>query len=689
MDHIMNILIAHPNPSSLEASREILLSAHADYNIEGATRLGQVEEKMSKNEFDVLLIDCDLEKGNSSYLFAALKKYTLNCAIILTIPEEEEELAKRARDIGIYDTVKKSEGYLTTLIETIESAAKFIKSDQFRTEASKIVTKKNREAEKVESERSGGVGYFICDRRGRFLSANKIVQNLSRYSEEELLELLLTDLISDEDKEGFFRRILEDTQQSTNITFTTSLIDKVGENHPVEMRLRTLRDNNGRGQIIGFRGNVIQIEEAIEAESHKAHIDQHNMINELIDVIRLSYSEPLPVLLNRTAEIICQIFGFRRSTIALLDRRRHVFVKQAMVGFSDSKDGSIEKRAVEVPQDVIDRVFSDRFNIKVIYHSQDQRGTRGYLSAGILERRTQKRRPESQWHKRDLILINLTDYNENTFGYISLDEPEEGMAPTRSAFYNLEIFGKFVAMAIENYYRISMMERRNRRLKQILVTSNIFKLYLSLSELLKEVVWSVKFSLSFNLVSLVLISKKSGLLETKSVACDDKIKLLQVKELNYDLKEFGELLKDEYRRGKSYLIQKEEQVLRHLKRIYYGIETNGRYENGWPHWAMILVPIKSREGKIIGFLMVDDPDDMRMPNSETMHILEIMANQVAIAIDNRVMYVQAKENPSIVEEPINKYASTDMDSQQDYYDEEEDVDITKGGLKKLVERFLR
>ncbi|NIA31545.1 MAG: PAS domain-containing protein [Actinobacteria bacterium] len=685
----MNILIAHSNPSSLEATREILQSMRADYNTEGAATLSELEEKISQKEFDVLLVDHDLEKGNNNYLFEELKKYTTKCAVILTIPENEEELARRARDVGIYNTVNKTKGYLTKLSDTLDRAFEYKKNKRFQAEASTVANNKNGEAEKVESERSGGVGYFICDRRGRFLSANKIVQNLSKYSEEELLELLLTDLISDEDKEGFFRRILEDSQQSANITFTTSLIDKVGEHHPVEMRLRTLRDDNGRGQIIGFRGNVIQVPEAMEVESHKAHIDQHNMINELIDVIRLSYSEPLPVLMNRTAEIICQIFGFKRSTIALLDRRRHVFVKQAMVGFSDSKDGSIEKRAVEVPQDVIDRVFSDRFNVKVIYHSQDQRGTRGYLSPGILERRTQKRRPESQWHKRDLILINLTDYNDNTFGYISLDEPEEGLAPTRSAFYNLEIFGKFVAMAVENYYRISMMERRNRRLKQILVTSNIFKLYLSLSELLKEVVWSVKFSLSFNLVSLVLISKKSGLLETKSVACDDKIKLLQVKELTFDLKEFGELLKDEYRRGKSYFIQKEEPILRHLKRIYYGVETNGRYENGWPHWAMILVPIKSREGKIIGFLMVDDPDDMRMPNSETMHILEIMANQIAIAIDNRVLYVQAKEHSAVVEEPVNNHVPLDMNSQQEFYDEEEDGDITKGGLKKLVERFLR
>jgi hypothetical protein len=241
----------------------------------------------------------------------------------------------------------------------------------------------------------------------------------------------------------------------------------------------------------------------------------------------------------------------------------------------------------------------------------------------------------------------------------------------------MEIFGKLAAFAIENYYRFSSTERRHRRLKQVLVTSNIFKLYLSLSELLKEIVWSVKFSLDFNLVSLVLISKKSGMLETKAVACEDKIKMLQLRELKFNLKDFGELLKEEYRRGKSYLIDKEELVLKPFKRIYYGAQTNGRFNYGWPYWGFLLVPLKSREGKIIGFLLADDPADCRMPTNDTIHTLEISANQIAVAIDNRILYVQAKEQQNALphkEEPGEELFEDDYSG---------------GGLKKLVEKFLR
>ena len=528
-------------------------------------------------------------------------------------------------------------------------------------------------------------GYFICDKKGRFLSASKVIKSLTGYDDDELLELSIADLISNDEEQRFFDKILNSDLRETSILYSLFLNNKYGEKHPIELRIKVLREEGNVNNIIGFRGNIASISKnKSELPVPKNQVDQKKMISEVMDIIHLSYDESLNVILKRISELVCQLFGFNRSTIALLDRKKKAFIKQAMVGYTSRDLGTIERRAIEVPQEVIDRIFADRFKIKVIYYTQDQRDSHEYISPGVPERRTQKRRPESQWHKRDLILLNLSDNNGNTFGYISLDEPEEGNAPDRNIFHNLEIFGKLTSMAIENYYRVSTLNRRNRRLKQVLVSSNIFKLYLSLSELLKEVVWSVKFSLDFNLVSLVLISKKTGLLETKAVACDDKIKLLQIRELVYDLKDFSNLLTDEYRNGKSYIVTKEEEILSHYKRIYYGSDKNGHYKKGWPYSALILVPIKSREGKIIGFIMADDPQNCQMPGPESISVLEIMANQMAIAIDNRVMYVQAKEqirNGQKKEQPAEK--------NETYYEENDEDDYTGGGLKKLVERFLR
>ena len=371
-----------------------------------------------------------------------------------------------------------------------------------------------------------------------------------------------------------------------------------------------------------------------------------------------------------------------------------MFIKQAMVGYTEDEGDSIEQRALEVPREVIDRIFADRYRIKVIYYNQDQRELPHEDNPGVPERRTQRRRPLNEWHKRDLVLLNLKDHKGNSFGYISLDNPYEGVVPTRSTFHNLELFSRLVSMSIENYYRFSALAKKNRRLKQILSNSNIFKLHLSLTELLNEIVWSAKYTLEFNLISLVLISKKTQLLETKAVACDDKIKQIQIRELTFNIHDFSDLLRDDYQIGKSYLINREEPVLEHFKHIYYGADGNLRMSEGWPNWALLLVPIKGRDGKIIGFFMADDPNDMRIPSSETIHTLEILANQIAVAIDNRIMYVQAKEQGKPdkgngkQDEKEKDRAFFDVTSSDDIF-ADGDEDFTKGGFKKLVERFLR
>jgi len=525
-------------------------------------------------------------------------------------------------------------------------------------------------------------GFFICDRRGRFLSANRSLQTMLNYAEEELLELSLSDLLSREEEQRLFNDIFTCSPDQEIFPIQLHFIDKVGERRPVSLKIRMLRDESREKRVIGFRGSVtlVAAERGMPASVY-GMFDQGVMIRHLFDLVQMSYTEPLNVLLKRIGEVVCQIFGFQRSTIALLDRRKKAYIKHAMVGYGENRTVAAGEKTLEVPEEVVDRLFVDKAQVKVIYYSQES-GSLGSPALPLTQ--TELPTVESRWHPRDLALLRLADHRGHQFGYISIDEPLDNVTPARSTFDNLELFSQLVAMVIENYYRFSTIERRNRRLKQILINSNIFKLYLSLNELLKEVVWSVKFSLEFNLVSLVLISKKSGQLETKAVACDDRIKLGQLQELAFDLRDFSALLREEYRRGKSYLISSEEEVLRHFKQIYYGSLSNGHYADGWPRYALLLVPIKSREGKIIGFILADDPADGKLPTTESVHIMEILANQVAIAIDNRMLYVQAKEKPQSTEPPAASEPAAGPDAGVTDYPEENST-----GLRRLVDRFLR
>lgn len=689
----MKILIAHSNASYIDATREFLKAKGEEYQASGATGLQECLTLATRH--DVLVLDSDLLKTDTEEALHQLSLLATSIPIVVLMEDHESDLAIRLKNKGVFSGIFKRKGYLSFLPAHLNEAYKYKQTKLARPAPAQTSMYTPLMPERapartepvVEQARNQEEGYFICDRRGRFLSASNNVYSLLGYSEDEVMELSIGDLLNREDESMLFQKLAEpaDTAGMPK-ALSLDLLDKWGDRHAIDLKLKVLYDEATGKQVIGFRGILFARPEEKAAALAEERIDQKLMINHLVEIVQLGYQEPLNVLLKRITEVSSQIFQFKKATLALLDRRRRSYVKHALVGYHAAEGPGGERRVLEVPQDVIERIFADQFKIKVIYHDQEDMDQRDLVGAGLIERRGQRRPLPTQWHPRDLILIKLADYKGGLFGYISLEDPIQDNFPTQTTFRNLEIFGQLTSLAIENFYRFSNLEKRNRRLKQVLVTSNIFKLYLSLNELLKEVVWSVKFSLEFNLVSLILISKKSGLLETKAVACDDKIKLLQITELRFDLKEYSTLLKDAYRRGKSYLVTEEEPVLKHLKQVYYGTHTNGHYVDGWPHHAMLLVPIKSREGKIIGFIMVDDPHDCRMPSTETMNILEILANQVAIAIDNRMLYVQAKEQlqppaAEAIRPEESKETEPDLDSKSE--------GMNGSSLKRLVDRFLR
>ena len=677
----MNLLIAHPKKSFVEAVPQMLGNAFADHHLHYVHSLPEFIEKITLDTFDIILIDGDLADNNRQAFLSILATVKDESQTIVTVRETDRELAAAASQLGVHRVILKNSGYLLAITSALKAAfGGDAAAPKPPASAQPPVPK-----EPVTQElRVGEEGYFVCDRRGRFLSVSPSLESITRNSVDELLQLSITDLFNESQENTLLRQVFDAAVSKSNNSLTHHLMDKFGELHLVTIKVRVLRDEAHPDHIIGFRGDIHQVQEQVTV-SEKQRFDQSRMISEFVNLVHDSYSEPLNVFLSRIIEITCQIFHFKRSTIALLDRRRQAFIKQALVGYSADDGHSVEQRSMEVPYEVIDRIFADRYRIKVLYYTQDQREFPHEDNPGVPERRAQRRRPLNEWHKRDLVLLNLKDRNGVTFGYISLDDPQLDMLPTRATFYNLELFSRLVSMSVENYYRFNTLAKKNRRLKQILANSNIYKLHLSLTDLLNETVWSAKYTLEFNLVTLLLIGKESEMLEVKSVACEDKIKLAQLRELTFDIHEFSDLLKDEYQTEHSFLINREEQVLKHYKQIYYGADANLRHADGWPNWAMLLVPIRGREGKIMGFLMADDPRDCRIPAPDTIHIMEILANQIAVAINNRIMYLEAKEanRKAIDESPTASF----FDSPNPYFEKEDD--LTKGGLKKLVERFLR
>ncbi len=401
-------------------------------------------------------------------------------------------------------------------------------------------------------------------------------------------------------------------------------------------------------------------------------INQLHMVQEISQLVLSCSNTPLKVLLQRIAETGCQIFRFNSAVVSLLNSEKNTYTPRVVTG---STHFSPNSNVAEVTGEVVKRIFADRYRVKVIYYEQSPQDSAVYFNPQDIERRTQKRRPSGEWHERDVLLCRLLDSNGETGGYISFLHPADDCRLSRDLFYNLEIFSRCASSAVEYHTMFSNLRKNERHLKQLLVSSNIFRLQLDLDELFNEIVWAVNFSSSFNVVALGLVNKKSRSMDIRAAACTDKVKLNQIRELQFPLASIMPLFRDEYSRGKAFYINKPENVLERFREIYYGMSsmTGAAHE---PNCKTLLIQIKSQNNNLYGLLLADDYGNLTNVSDEEIRILEIFANNIAIAIDNRNIYVQLRKKILKLEDEIAQYEP----------DFKENPNLA---IKKMVDRIFK
>jgi PAS domain S-box-containing protein len=206
----------------------------------------------------------------------------------------------------------------------------------------------------------------------------------------------------------------------------------------------------------------------------------------------------------------------------------------------------------------------------------------------------------------------------------------------------LESIASHLTLGVNNIQLQRDAEKRAQRLKQILVTSNSFRLQVFLDDLLKEIVWSIRFSTGFDFVVLNMLNGETKRVEVKALADNEKSAMKRLIGTTYSWESFRTLMKEERKISHSYLVDRSEPVLARIKEFVRGEgETAARREYPGKGEALF-VPIETRLGKIVGFLLVDDSRERGGHSIETIQTMEIFANEVAVVIDNQRLFEETK-----------------------------------------------
>ena len=229
----------------------------------------------------------------------------------------------------------------------------------------------------------------------------------------------------------------------------------------------------------------------------------------------------------------------------------------------------------------------------------------------------------SLWHPDDLLLVPLYSTQGEILGYMSLDRPLDGKAPTQTSVEALELFAAQIALAIENAALVDDLQLRITTLSLFNELSRVITTKLDLSLLLNTVVQAVTNLLGYDYATVFLQEKKND------------GNFIPMASSGYTL----DLLGDFAFTSDEGLIGAVAQSGMPL--VLEDTHADSRYvANGIDVGSSILAPLQA-EGRPVGVLVADRKQKGEFFPAEVA-TFTALADQVSVAVENARLFEEVK-----------------------------------------------
>ncbi len=186
--------------------------------------------------------------------------------------------------------------------------------------------------------------------------------------------------------------------------------------------------------------------------------------------------------------------------------------------------------------------------------------------------------------------------------------------------------------------QLLMSRRRSARIKKVLEIAKSINSNLSLDKVLHEIVHAVSDAVGFRIVLLRVLNEEENTFEARAFAGLSREAIHKLEQHPVRREEFESWLHEEFRISRSYFIS-------HDKHFWPADDEEGvtpdlgvRLEGEWHPEDVLFVPLYTKDGAVMGYLSVDDPIDRKPPTRETIEVLEILATQAVVAVQNAALY---------------------------------------------------
>ncbi|MEO0136031.1 MAG: sensor domain-containing diguanylate cyclase [candidate division WOR-3 bacterium] len=236
-----------------------------------------------------------------------------------------------------------------------------------------------------------------------------------------------------------------------------------------------------------------------------------------------------------------------------------------------------------------------------------------------------------------VLLVPFTIKNRGR-GFFLLDEFEK-MPNEINTIMRLKFLGNQAAIALE---RIELFQALNKALQESRGLQEIAKLLLSPYELkhfFTEVLRRAQQILGFKKIMCSIYNPETGTFERFHGVGISLKKFREAKKVHPPYQVIKGIMQDRFRISNSYYIPSEE-VMEEIREyeVYKSAHRQQRVHDLWAPGDILISPIYSRAGEILGILSLAEPVDNRIPDRNKIRLLEAFGDFLGLAIENNQLF---------------------------------------------------
>ncbi len=233
---------------------------------------------------------------------------------------------------------------------------------------------------------------------------------------------------------------------------------------------------------------------------------------------------------------------------------------------------------------------------------------------------------------------------DKVIGLLALDNLKSAYITADQMRFAATFAGQ-VAIAIENARLFKQTQQQAEHLNQILDISALLHRGLELETVFEQIVeGALRLGFRVALMNVYDPDEDQVTIPVMAGVREAEYKILANATYSW-VDDFESLMQERFRISRSYMIRHNEfDWEKNYRAISISSPIEYRGPGYWHPDDALIIPMWSTQKKPLGVLWVDEPVDDRIPGLETIRLLELLANQGAIALENARLYKQIRQD---------------------------------------------